>query len=586
MQVTRRDFSAPPAAGPRRAGLQYLPVQFGLAAAVWIALAIRQGYDFDWDILNYHFYNGFALIHGRTFTNMQPAMLQSYFAPTMDAGFYVLAHLLRPTFVVVILATCQSLALPLLFRLSQELLCDHVRSGVWLTSIALLLTLLGAAAPASIWQAGSPRGDTTTAVLVVAALLCVTQALVNSQGSISPRRAAFAGALVGLAVGLKLTNAPFAFGLLAALLVPLSSMESGAARRVSVRGVAACLFGMSAAFLASYGWWGLSLYQHFGNPVFPNFNQLFHSPYAAPVSYADPVFAVPTWQARLLFPFVRNSIFEPMDPAGLFDLRMAFAVPLCAIGFSVGSWRGAEKGAGTGRHLAGLALLVFVLISYLGWLLVFRVNRYLVAVDLVAPLACSVAVAVAWRGRLAIGALAVILAVILPASAYHTRHLYWLPGDHRHGREGGYFGVSLNAPPGLDNGVVAMLGDRPTTFVIPFFPSNTMFVRLQGSLFYPVPGFKELNEKSSAATRRAVFGNAMSAAICRRLDETKAGLFVLRLLPRDTPHDQAALAYYGLKYDATTCQPVRNKSAMLIDLCPAIRTADPECSSSDSTERG
>jgi hypothetical protein len=561
-----------------------IAVQVLVAASLWAAVAVHQGYDFDWDILNYHFYNGFAFVHGRVFANVQPAMLQTYFAPLMDGAFYVLVRWLPPTAVLMIIAVWESLAFPLLFRLSGRLLGGRFRGRAWL--VALLVTVLGAAAPISLWEAGSPRGDSTTAMFIVAALRCLTAGFprtgapgpAGSAPGSTPGFAAVAGALVGIATGLKLTNAPYGLGLIAALAVQIPAAAHPQARRACYRACAAAACAMAITFLLCYGWWGLMLYRHLGNPVFPNFNQVFRSPYAAPVSYADPAFALPTWHDKLWFPFVRNSVLEPLDPAGLFDLRMAIAVPLCALALLVAPFKkpAPDPGATRARALE-LALLAFTLASYAAWLLVFPVNRYLVALDLVAPLASVVAVSRLRSGTAAPLAIAAAMALLLPLSAYRTLPLFWLPGDHRHGDAGGYFGVRFAPPPHIGGGVVAMAGDRPTTFVIPFFPRDTVFVRLQGSLQYPVPGFDALSAASTPAARQAVFGNAMGAAICQRLDQANGNLFLLHLAPGDTPHDKAALAYFGVQDAPGPCTAIRSKAAMDITLCPARRMPGPQC---------
>jgi hypothetical protein len=88
---------------------------------------------------------------------------------------------------------------------------------------------------------------------------------------------------------------------------------------------------MAVVFLLLYGWWGAALLAHFGNPFFPSLNQIFRSDYAAPSSFsASPAFALPSLRDKLLFPFTRISIFGSLNWAGLFDLRMAFALPLAA----------------------------------------------------------------------------------------------------------------------------------------------------------------------------------------------------------------------------------------------------------------
>jgi hypothetical protein len=121
-----------------------------------------------------------------------------------------------------------------------------------------------------------------------------------------------------------------------------------------------------------------------------------------------------------------------------------------------------------------------------------------------------------------------------------------------------------------------MLSDQPTAFVIPFFPDDVTFVRLQGSLQYFYPGFDQLNASSSAAARRTVFRTALGDAICRRLDANKGALFVLRPGP-DTAHDSAAMTYFGITQAPGDCVVIATKTHLQLQLCPAFRSPAPEC---------
>jgi len=52
-------------------------IQAAIGLAIFVAAALAQGYDLSWDVLNYHFYNGFAAVHGKVWSNIQVAMLGS-----------------------------------------------------------------------------------------------------------------------------------------------------------------------------------------------------------------------------------------------------------------------------------------------------------------------------------------------------------------------------------------------------------------------------------------------------------------------------------------------------------------------------
>jgi hypothetical protein len=543
-------------------------------AGVWMLLAYMQGYDFDWDILNYHYYNGYAFLYGMTFTNLQPADLQTYLHPLADSVFYTLVKHLPPTAVILAIAFFQSLSFPILFCICRRLFADRLpgNRAFW---ISLVVTILGAMAPVSIAEAGSHRGDTDMAPIILAALLLVIDVL-QRPGSSSTAKIAIAGALTGFVAGLKLTNAAFAIGLGAAAVAQAFVTSSRGRSTGIIRVLAAYWIASAASFLVFYGWWGALLYFHFGNPFFPYFNQIFHSPFAASTSYEDPAFDLPSWRDKLLFPFVRNSLVGPLNSAGLFDLRMACALPAILLALTASLFRRFRQAPPYfAVPAAEIAILLFVFVSYVCWLLAFPINRYLAAVDLVAPLATILAVSLVWQNRYSIAIGTLVLTIYLPLSAYRTVPLWWLPDSHRHGDDGGYFGVSFTPPPNLDRAVVAMLSDQPVTFVIPFFPRTTTFVRLRSwMMLFPLIAFNDLNKP---AGRAGVFGSAMGRAICQRLDQAGDKLFLLHLRPADTPRDATAMTYFGLADSGGNCTRIPNKSDMELVLCPAKRTARPEC---------
>ena len=90
-----------------------------------------------------------------------------------------------------------------------------------------------------------------------------------------------AGLLVGSAVGLKLPEAPFALGFAAALAV----LPGDAKHRITR--LLAGGFGGSIGVALFAGYWFATMDHLTGNPLFPYFNQYFHSPLALTASYRD-----------------------------------------------------------------------------------------------------------------------------------------------------------------------------------------------------------------------------------------------------------------------------------------------------------
>jgi hypothetical protein len=190
--------------------------QWALGIAIFFIIAIAQGYDLSWDVQAYHFYNGFAVVHGKIWSNIQVAMQASYFSPLLDIPFYLLVANLPATVVPLVLAFVQSLLYPLLFLLGWEVLAPIFGASRGLLFVAMLLAIVAVAAPVNILEIGGASGDNTTAVPAIGATL-----LLMSRGMNRPARRvlywAGAGALAGLAARLKLTNLPLALGIAVAL---------------------------------------------------------------------------------------------------------------------------------------------------------------------------------------------------------------------------------------------------------------------------------------------------------------------------------------------------------------------------------
>jgi hypothetical protein len=169
--------------------------------------------------------------------------------------------------------------------------------------------------------------------------------------------------------------------------------------------------------------------------------------------------------------------------------------------------------------------------------------------------------------------------VLFPGSALLSPQLMWRPWDRGLSEQGGYFGFTADFPPQIASGeaLVAVTGDDPVAFVIPYFPRKTAFVRLGGSLFYESPGYAGLRQSSDEASRRQVFGNRTGAAICRRLEQQSGPLYILRSRDQFSGVDRAALTYYGLAPQSDDCLKLNSKAPFTLSLCPASRTDRPEC---------
>jgi hypothetical protein len=449
----------------RRGSGRTLAVCTAVASAACALFAIALGQDANYDQQNYHFYAPYALFNNRILYDIFPAFAGPTFTnPIPYMPFYWLAWNAPPMLIGALLGGLYGLAYAPLYLLARTVPpVPALRSGPAATVLAVF-GLTGA-----VCIAETTFIDNLMSALVLSGLAVVAVAM-PSLARASPTRAimwtATAGFPVGLAAGFKLTMAIYCVAfVLAALVVPRRWPE-----RMAV--AVAAGVGIGIGLLLAGGPWFAILWAKTGNPFFPYLNQVFQSPLAMVESYRDDS-GVPDslWKA-LLFPFLVVSGQVMATGVSFFDLRVPalytlamISLPLLAIGR---------------RHpplnLAARFVLVFAAVAYVLWLVLFSIWRYLLPIEMLAPVLITALVGmivpVARKRRAAMLASAALLGLI----ALTTRPADW--GHVSWDRE--LYGVRVPPIPRPDQALVLMAGTAPTAFTIPFFPARIPFIRLEG----------------------------------------------------------------------------------------------------------
>lgn len=442
------------------------PLGFGL-------LAIYLGQDANWDLRNYHFYNAYAFLHGRLGFDIAPAQTPTYYNPLLHVPFYYLVSYLPPRAVGFVLGAIQGLNLPILYRIARPLIGDARprRAAV----IALAIALLGSVGAANISEIGTVFGDNIISLGVLAALwLLLSQR--HQLGGARARAvmiAAGAGLLAGLAVGLKQPTAVYGLGLGAALF----ALNLSWPRRLLL----VCAFGGGGliGLACTGGYWLYQMWSHYGNPLFPYFNSVFHSPMASLADYRDTRFLPQGWREWWFFPWV--FAFNPTQTAesGFRDLRipLLYGLLLMLLLQRLLTWRLPRNSPATAPAAMidttpARVLLVFGLVSYLAWLKLFAIYRYLLPIELLAPLGIWLAVIYLWRDSVKALYMAGLCAALLLVT---LTPMNWGRVDW----SDDYFGVT--PPPIADpaHTFILMAGHEPTAYIIPFFPPEIRFLRIE-----------------------------------------------------------------------------------------------------------
>lgn len=359
-----------------------LPV---IAGCALIALAVNYllGKELAWDLFNYHFYAGFSALHDRFGQDYFAAGPQSYFNPYAYVPFYLLVKSgLSALAVSSLLSVAHAMILWLTFELGIRVSpSDDRRTKIAIGICAAAFALLN---PILLQQIGSSFVDITTAELVLGGWLLLADAVRVPRCA----RVIYAGALLGAAAALKLTNSAHAIAALA-MLVMLPLTLKGRARHAIAYGAS-----LAASFLLVAGPWSYRLYRMFGNPFFPLMNQVFRSPEFATEPLRHFRFLPETFGAALWRPF---AIVDPIpmvhEEIRAPDLRYAVLCAMLIVLLARWLWtrRARRKAApvpeertGSTRVLAALACGFAV--DWIIWLASSGNGRYFL------PMACIAAV--------------------------------------------------------------------------------------------------------------------------------------------------------------------------------------------------
>lgn len=284
-------------------------------------LALTEGRDIPWDYYNYHAYSVLLLSHDRLAHDFLAAGLQGYFNPI---GFIPLALTQHwhfdSMYTAVTLASLHSLNAFFLYLICRDLATG--KPGTWKFAIGMGW-LLGATTPVFLSHVGSTGVDPIGSVLVMAASWL---AVFHRQ----PRHLLLAGLIAGIAIAIKLSNVGFALAI--AVVIALPQRES--MHEWSVR-VGCGAIGMLGGFVLAQGWWSWRLQEATGNPFFPFFNSIFHSPYFTTESTGDLRFVPASLEDLVRQPY-RLALAEPWT---YLEVSAPTAVPLvaCLVALALGA---------------------------------------------------------------------------------------------------------------------------------------------------------------------------------------------------------------------------------------------------------
>ena len=506
------------------------PLLFGL-------LGLALGKSASWDFRNYHWYNPHALLHGRLDMDMAVAHHATFYNPLLDVPLYLAARYLPGWLAGFLLATAQGVNFSLLCLLARAVL--PIDSARHRAAAAVVVALAGMFGAGAYGQLGGCAGDNLASLGILAMLLLLARQwprLTAGTVRAAMLTAGAAGLLGGITTGSKLTMAVYVLGFGAVLVLTPGRLP----RRLLL--LAAFGLGGAAGFAVTGGPWMLRLWHVTGNPLFPYFNDFFHSPLLSAASYRDTRFLPQNLQERLLYPLLFSLNSYRVAEFYFRDIHVLLFYVLAPLALLATLLRRIRGGEEADRFHA--VLFLGALLSYLLWLQLFAIYRYLIVLEMLSPLLIVLALhrlissSRAW--------LLVSAAVLLAAQLAVSVEMDGQPW------QGPFVAVKVPAISRPASSMVLMTGYEPMAYVIPSFPPEIPFIRIQGYLAGPGP-----EEGDYVKEMR------------RRVAAFQGDLYVL-FHPREEKASREALAAFGLRLRDGPCAEVSSNIGPTLRFCGVL----------------
>jgi len=498
------------------------------------------GKDYSWDFRNYHWYIPYAFLNGRMDANIAVAHQATYYNPFLDIPFYILATHLHAWMALGILGLLQGANIVPLYAIARSIL--RVENG---RVVAAALSLLCMTGSLTIHLAGTTYYDNVMSVLILSGLAVIIVYRRQLQSGTLLEGAAiagFSGLLVGSAVGLKLPEAPFALGFAVSLLIIPGDWPHRTTRFLA--GAA----GGAGGLAVFAGIWMIKMAHLTGNPLFPYFNEYFRSPLALHASYRDLRFIPRHLDVQLLFPLLFSIDWRVADDLPFQDIRVGVAYILIVV-TPLLRITAPKRACPIIDPPAAWALIGFSAIAYLAWLKVFAIYRYILLLEILAPILIAAAIS-QWpfsrRVQLVLTGSLLLVCVATMKTSVSGRMPVTDP----------YVQVAVPPIAHPDHTMILMTGIEPMGYLAPSLPPQIPIIRIDGWMIQPGDGSELTREarKRVVAFHGDLFALFKGAEIVRSRDSLRA---------------------YGLAMEPSACRNIVSNLGGPYEFCPVIRISSP-----------
>lgn len=452
-------------------------------------LGLLRGQDVSYDLLSYHYSYPWTLFHGGLGSVDPEPFANRFLNPLPELPWYGLEQVFAPKPATFVIALVAGLNLVLLRQVADAVIAARIQGWCRL-GLSAAAVALGASGTIFRTELGMSLADVVVSLPLLAGLIAV----LRTSRSRRPRVVALFGGLGGgVAVGAKLTMAPYVVGLFAA-----AALTAWCHRRLRLIVLHAA--GLAGGIALAGGAWFYDVWRTTGNPVFPYYNQIFRSRLFPPTALRDTRFGPHGLLDALGYPlYMARGTHRVLDVSVRDPRWLVLCLVLSATGLvllarlrrpGLATRQVARRTARWVRtREAQCAVAVFFGLASLLWLVQFGGARYAVTSELLTGpvLVGCLLVLLRHRAVLAAGAAAAVCLVMLP----------WI-------RLGGYyhvpftrdrFGVQaapLRAVPA--GSVVIATTTPPSGYLLTYLPRSVERHQVQ-PWFYGTPLLQSLEDR-------------------------------------------------------------------------------------------
>jgi hypothetical protein len=513
-----------------------------VSAMICIAIglvSVALGPDNNWDLRFYHLYAPWAYLNHRYLYDIGPAQYQGFFNPTADFLFHALISSPlneKPRLIAFIMGAAHGINAALILAISVYVLRpSQIGERFTLRAVAFLIGVSGAGFVSLI---GTTTNDLVNSILVLAALLGLLRVAGEDEAHGSWSGFTGPGLMAGAGLGLKLTTAIVIPGL--ALIALIAAVRRRALAGVFVFGAA-----ITIGFLVFAGHHLLTLWQLFGNPVFPLFNDIFQSSYWEIEPLRDEQFLPNNFFQLMAYPFYwakTNSYLVSELPFRDWRAVIAYiAIVIWTIRLAVLRVMDSAPLKSHSAETKSLGLLtLFVVVSYFVWALSFSIYRYAVTLEMLTGIVIVGVLTSLYQGpRLRI----VLSLSILIILAVTTIRLDWGRGVHpsRDRRPATYADkyIDIQVPKLPENSIVLLATGQPASYFIPYAEPSVRYLGIENN-------YLKLSQDNLLATE------------VKRLMWSDQPKFIVSVGRFNSGKLNGILKQFDLRLSHSPCEPIRS----------------------------